>query len=130
MGGWSIGFYREGFECHGLDIVDVGYPYNFWQGDVMDIHSAVYQSIFQNIDVLVAGPPCVEFSHLTTLSWKKGQRGPPNPKKGMKLVRRTKDIIDTLKPRFWDVENVQGAVEHFKPLFGDPILNAKPWHLW
>jgi tRNA/tmRNA/rRNA uracil-C5-methylase (TrmA/RlmC/RlmD family) len=38
MGGWSIGFHREGYRCVGVDIVDVGYPYELVLSDVCDFH--------------------------------------------------------------------------------------------
>lgn len=38
MGGWSIGFYRAGFECTGVDTLDIGYPYHLVQADVRSWH--------------------------------------------------------------------------------------------
>ena len=26
MGGWSVGFHREGFDCLGVDIIEAGFP--------------------------------------------------------------------------------------------------------
>jgi len=59
MGGFSIGFHREGFECYGLDNVDVGYPYELIKQDIRD-----YQPNGERFDVVVASPPCNEFSRL------------------------------------------------------------------
>jgi hypothetical protein len=133
MGGWSVGFHREGFKCYGLDNVDVGYPYELIQRDIREFSLASgwhYKNGSPVIDVIVAGPPCTEFSHLTKLSWKKGQRGPPDPAKGMELVKETQRLIQEASPIFWAVENVQGALEYFEPLWGPPKLNARPWYLW
>src|SRR6266487_1830779 len=91
MGGWSVGFYRQGFECYGVDNVDVGYPYELLRMDIRDYkgeHPGFY-------DVIVASPPCNEFSRLRLAN----KVTPPNPEKGMELVREAKRIIEELKPR-------------------------------
>lgn len=134
-GGWSIGFHREGFKCYGLDKYDVGYPYKLIQRDIRDFSLANgwhYKDGSPVIDVMVAGPPCTEFSHLTKLSWKKGQRGPPDPNgpNGMGLIKETVRLIQEATPVFWAVENVQGALNYLEPIWGPPKLNAKPWYLW
>jgi hypothetical protein len=64
------------------------------------------------------------------LSYRKGQRGPPDPEKGNELVRECKRVIDLLKPRYWVVENVFGARKHIDPILGRPALVANPWVLW
>jgi len=124
MGGWSIGFYREGFECIGIDLVDVGYPYRLVLADVKDYCPK------EHFDVVVESPPCTEFSHLTMLSYKRGQRGPPDPDKGIQLVKEGIRIKDEVKPVYWVIENVYGAIPYLQPLLGKPMLLAKPWVLW
>jgi hypothetical protein len=131
MGGWSIGFYREGYRCVGVDVVDVGYPYELVLSDVRDFHPADY---FHDVrpKVVVASPPCTEFSTLTKLSHAKGQRGPPDPlgPNGIGLVREAMRIKDEARPDFWVLENVWGSRQYIEPLLGPPILVAKPWVLW
>lgn len=124
MGSWSIGFYRQGFECTGLDILDVGYPYRLIIDDVRHWKPCQY------FDVIVASPPCTEFSELLFLSIAKKQRGPGNPEKGMELVRACLRIIEEVRPRFWVIENVRGAIKYFEPLLGPPKLTHRPWYLW
>lgn len=126
MGGWSIGFHREGFYCLGVDIVDVGYPYDFIKQDIRNFDGSDYS----RIDVVVASPPCTEFSPITKLSYRKGQRGPPNPEKGMELVREAGRVIKEANPRYWLVENVMGSIPYVKETFGKPMLEARPWALW
>jgi len=126
MGGWSVGFYREGFDCIGVDIVDVGYPYKFIQTDIHDLTFKL------DPDVVVASPPCTEFSTMTQLSWFKKQRGPPDPKgpNGLGLVEQGLRIIKEANPRFWLLENVYGSREYIEPLIGKPRVEAKPFLLW
>lgn len=123
MGGWSIGFYRQGFECFGVDIVDVGYPYSLRISDIRDYHPV-------NFDVVLASPPCTEFSVLTELSFKKGQRGPREPEKGIELVKEAQRVIKEARPSFWVIENVYGSLPYLKPILGNPMILAKPWVLW
>ena len=124
LGGWSIGFHREHFTCHGTDIIDVGYPYDLTVCDIRDYHPN-YKP-----DVIVASPPCTEFSQLTILSWKKGQRGPPEPEKGIELVKEAIRIIKEVEPKYWLIENVWGSMKHIVPILGLPKVTAKPWVLW
>jgi hypothetical protein len=127
MGGWSIGFHREGFDCVGLDIVDVGYPYEFIQEDIRDFHPNG-----DRFDVVTASPPCVEFSNLTKgiAAMPNPKRGPPDPEKGLILVREVRRLLDEINPQYWIVENVEGARKHFYPIFGKPSFVNKPWFLW
>jgi len=125
MGGWSIGFHREGFDCTGIDLFDVGYPYDLELANVKD-----YRGLKGKYDIVVESPPCTEFSTLTQLSYKKGQRGPPEPDKGIELVKQGIRIKDEINPKYWLIENVYGSLKYLEPILGKPILLAKPWVLW
>jgi hypothetical protein len=128
MGGWSIGFHREGFDCIGIDIVDVGYPYHFIQSDIREYHYPMEVKP----DVMVISPPCTEFSTMTQLSWFKKQRGPPDPKgpNGLGLVEHGIRVMKEASPRYWVLENVYGSREYIEPLLGKPRVEAKPFLLW
>lgn len=126
MGGWSVGFHREGFDCIGVDIVDVGYPYELVLRDITDL-----QPTGEHFDVVVASPPCTEYSPVTKLSAAKGQRGPPDPEKGNELVRHAMRIIERINPKFWALENVYGSRQHIQGIIGKPPrVEAKPFLLW
>jgi site-specific DNA-cytosine methylase len=128
MGGWSIGFYREGYTCIGIDIVDVGYPYTLILEDIHNFHPN------PNIraDVIVASPPCTEFSVLTNLSVAAGRRLPKDPlgEKGIGLVKEAIRVIHETEPRFWILENVKGSIPYISPLLGQPVFIAGAWVLW
>ncbi len=130
MGGWSVGFHREGFDCYGLDIMDVGYPYELWQTPIEEFRGGEYRDM--GFDVVVASPPCTEFSPLTKLSWKKRQRGPPDPEKGMRLVMQAARVISLVAPKFWLIENVKGAIPYFAkiPHLGEPQAKIGSYCLW
>ena len=124
LGGWSIGFHREGFQCKGIDIVDVGYPYELILCDVREYHPDYSPS------VVVASMPCTEFSKLTKLSYAKGQRGPPEPEKGIVLVKEAYRVIIESKCNYWIMENVFGSINYLEPILGKPRVVSKPWVLW
>jgi hypothetical protein len=72
------------------------------------------------VDFLWASPPCTEFSdanarldHLTK-----------HP--SMDLVAATLHAVSLLRPRFWILENVRGAI----PLLGIPVQKIGPFCLW
>jgi len=108
LGGWSKGFAAVGFECVGVDIVDVGYPYKLILKDVRELDG--HQ--FKGFDVIVGSPPCRDFSQTTTFGWKYW-RDPPNPARGMELVMAFMRIVHEAKPHFWLLENVPGMKRYF-----------------
>jgi len=124
MGGWSIGFYRAGFDCTGVDTLDIAYPYRLVQADVRTWHPD------QDYDIVTASPPCTEFSSLTRLAIARGQRGPRDIPAGVEIVKGCIRIIEEVKPRFWILENVHGSEEHIIPLLGNPKIKRGPWRLW
>jgi hypothetical protein len=124
LGGWSIGFYRAGFDCTGVDILDIGYPYRLVKIDLKDYHPTGH------FDVVADSPPCTEFSDMTRLAVSRGQRGPADPNKGMELVRESLRIIREVNPRFWILENVRGSLKYIEPVLGPPKIIIKPWYLW
>lgn len=89
-------------------------------------------SSIPHVDLVWASPPCIEFSD--------GYAGPKythmreNPGKeyspDMSLIETTLEIIDALKPRYWIIENVRGAMKFFEPLLGPPRIIIGPYYLW
>lgn len=107
LGGASEGFHREGFECTGIDIADVGYPYTFIHTKMEDLNG----EDFTGYDVIWGSPPCREFSVIGNVfghTWKK----PQNPQDGLKLVRAYQDFIKEAKPKIWIMENVPNLQKH------------------
>ena len=125
MGGWSIGFYRAGFNCTGVDVLDLGYPYKLNLADVETFHATE-----KCYDVVVASPPCTEFSQLVRLAVARGHRGPADPAKGLRTVKACIRIIEEIQPKFWVLENVAGSLPYITPLLGSPVVIHKPWFLW
>ncbi len=74
-------------------------------------------------DVLLASPPCVEFSKANMPRY-------PDIVPDMALVHATKKIIDAIEPKTWVVENVRGAVPYFADVFGTYAQVCGSRYLW
>lgn len=64
-------------------------------------------------DVLLAGPPCREFSLAYSSPRSIAHRNGEDFHPSMELLEATLDIIRITKPRYWVIENVVGSAEYF-----------------
>jgi len=104
-GGWSNGLAIEGFEVQGIEIepeIAAMYKHPVTVADVRDIDGTQ----FKGYDLIVASPPCRDFSRIGIMvghNWKR----PPDPEgEGMSIVNACLRIIDEAQPRYWLLENV------------------------
>ena len=100
--------------------------------DVYDIE--VFKNDNYVIDYIHAGPTCLEFSTAFSAPRGKHQRSgsadPYEPTEGIRLVKRCKEIIDTLKPRYWSIENVRGSILFLSEFLGEPRMIIGPYVYW
>lgn len=133
FGGQSEAFLQGGFDVIRVDnnplLSEVP---NMFIADIYSIEP--FNISGSGIDYIHAGPTCYEFS----TGWG-GPRGihqrerpnePYNPIEGMRLVKRCKDIIDQLNPRYWSIENVRGSIKYLRPILGEPRLIVGPYIYW
>ena len=113
IGGWSKGFAELGYECTGIDIKKLGYPYRFIKADIFDWEPD------QDYSVVCASPLCSPFSHVN-----QNFNGKNNESKGLNLVWRVFDLINKIKPDYYVVENVKGLAG-FLPPPNDIVRYAK-----
>ena len=73
------------------------------------------------IDFLWASPPCTEFSDANPEN-RTAIAGRPS----LECVAATLAAVRDLRPRFWILENVRGAI----PFLGIPVQKIGPWCLW
>lgn len=77
LGGWTKGFLAEGYEAVGFDIErhqygEKRYPAQLVLQDITTLHG----SQFRNAAVIVASPPCQEYSY-RAMPWKRAKALPP-----------------------------------------------------
>jgi len=124
LGGWSKAFHEAGHECFGVDIKNHGYKYGkFIEADLNEWIPKQYY------DVVLASPPCVEFSQAKKWGW-----GTQDERVGLDLVYRAFYLIQLIKPKYFVVENVKGLAEFF-PAPADIIKynrhkDGKAAYLW
>lgn len=72
------------------------------------------------VDFLWASPPCTEFSDANA-------RIPAIERRpSLECVFAVFEAVKELRPRFWILENVRGAI----PFLGIPTMKIGPWCLW
>ena len=73
-----------------------------------------------SIDFLWSSPPCTEFSDANPLV----EHRTKSP--SLELVKATLEIVAAVRPRYWIMENVRGAI----PFLGIPAQKIGPFCLW
>jgi hypothetical protein len=87
---------------------------------------------FIDVDLVWASPPCTDFSEGFNSPKCKHRRSDSEEEyqPDMTLVQMTLDFIKAVKPRYWIIENVKGAIKFFEPLLGGPKVIIGPYCLW
>ena len=123
LGGWSDGFLAEGYDCVGFDMErhdygTGGYPGQLVLQDVLTLHG----SQFRNASVIVASPPCTEFSYRGRYGRKKNL---PPPVLGIELFNACFRIAQEANVPLV-VENVVWA----QPFVGQARAHWGSQYLW
>jgi len=82
------------------------------------------------IDLVWASPPCRDFSNGYNAPRPTAQRAGLDFGPDMSLLEEAIRIIEILKPRYWVIENVRGAIRDFEPYVGSPRLVVGAFVLW
>lgn len=110
LGGWARGLVDTGHEVIGYDIADFSraYPGKFVQCNLME--PCLFPA---DVDVVVASPPCTEFSKASfPPTWKSVVNNPPDIPLAMSLFNRVYSIVNQVKPEYYIIENVRGAQKY------------------
>jgi hypothetical protein len=87
----------------------------------------------EKIECIWASPPCTEFSGGFNSPKSKAARSPEgldSYEPDMGLLIAALDIIKTVKPKYWVIENVIGSIRYFKEYLGEPRQIIGPYVLW
>ena len=109
LGGWAKGFVEQGHDVTGYDIIDFSrqYPGKFVYADLLIFND------FPMADVIVASPPCTDFSKSSfPKTWKSVQRYPPDIPQALRLFNHVYEIVSRVKPKYFIIENVRGAQKY------------------
>tara|TARA_R110002074_G_scaffold399284_1_gene592210 strand:+ start:1235 stop:2248 length:1014 start_codon:yes stop_codon:yes gene_type:complete len=121
-GGLSKGFIDAGFhpillndtDKYCIETLKLNHPEtNIFKGSMVDIDLDEYKKI--NVDILMGGVPCQSFSQA-------GKRKGITDDRGKLIIHFIK-MIDTINPKIFIIENVQGLVTHNKGKTLELVIN-------
>jgi len=119
----GLGGFSQAFQDRGHEVIRIDIERSFKPTIQADVRKLPLKRI--HFDVVLASPPCDEFSK-DSMPW----YSDADIDRAMELVYAAKEVIDYLKPRFWVVENVRGAVKYFRSVFGDYRQRCGSRYLW
>lgn len=144
LGGWASGFLSEGYQVIGFDIELHRYPlprrpgslYQEWDQyrgqlvlqDVLTLHG----SQFRNAAVIVASPPCQEFSYMA-MPWKRGKaiaaalRGRGEFPEGYQGSRTIAELTALFDACFRIQREACEAAGRYIPMVVENVRGAQPW---
>lgn len=129
LGGWSEAFAQAGWLVIRIETSeDLQYVPHTYQLDVREWHD--WADGLPRPDVILASPPCLEFSTAFNapkpMAAREGREFNPD----LSIMKACKDIIDTYKPKWYCIENVNGAISTFDPILGRFKQRVGPFYLW
>jgi len=108
----------------GWQVVTLDYDPRFGCDFTADVREWHYPAYLPRPDLIWASPPCDEFAR-EFMPWSKTGKVPD-----MSIVMACKRIIDEVQPRYWVIENVKGAISHFRPHLGNYRFHVGAFYLW
>lgn len=138
LGGWTEGLLAEGYRVVGFDIErhsygEHRYPSQLVLQDVLTIHG----SQFKSAALIVASPPCQEYSYMA-MPWSKAKQKIREYEDGTRDVKRLTALFDTC---FRIQREASEAAGRYIPLVVENVRGAQRWvgrsrwnfgsfHLW
>lgn len=129
LGGWSEAFVQAGWTVIRIENnPELQYVPHTYDLDVLEYHD--WMDGFPKPDLVLASPPCLEFSNAYNAPRAKARREGIEFKPDMRLLHACKEIIELTRPRWWIIENVSGASYDFQAVLGPQRQIIGPFHLW
>jgi hypothetical protein len=114
-GEWSAPYLRAGYEVIRVDIklgTDI-LNWDGWRG--------------RRFHGVLAAPPCTDFSS-SGARWWAGKDASGETEASIRLVLRTMEIIHSVKPAWWALENPVGRIGSLVPMIGPVRMRFHPCH--
>lgn len=118
----GLGGASEAMKIRGWDVTRVDINPSFMPDVIADVLHYSYDGI--QPDLIWCSPPCTEFAR-EFMPWSKTGKIPE-----MSILVACIQIIKDVKPYYWVIENVKGAVKWFLPYLGRPAYVCNPYYLW
>jgi hypothetical protein len=83
-----------------------------------------------DIDLFWASPTCTEFSMAFNAPGPKARREGRPFEPCMELLEAVLELRRRWCPKYWAIENVIGAIPHFRPYLGEPSQIIGPFAIW
>lgn len=133
LGGWTDGLLAEGYRVIGYDIEaheygDMRYPAELVLKDVLTIHG----SEFKDADLIVASPPCTEYSYMA-MPWSRAKqiatalKGEGEFPEGYKGSRTVEDLNALFNACFRIQREASEAAGRHIPMVVENVRGAVPW---
>ncbi len=97
---------------------------------IRDINKLTPNQTEDSIELVWASPPCREFSNGYSSPKCIAQRAGIEFEPDMSLVLRAIQLINEIKPKYYVIENVVGAIKEFSKILGPPRQIIGPYVLW
>lgn len=100
--------------------------------DLLDVDVERFQATLRHpIKLFWASPECKEFSLGYHAPRSKAIRSGEDYQPDMRQLEKCLEFIKIMKPQYYVIENVRGAIKYFKPYLGEPkqIINGSIF-LW
>lgn len=97
-----------------------------------NLHPSQYSRSLEKIECIWASPPCTDFSGGFNSPKSIASRtiGLDNYQPDLTLMLTALEIIETIKPKYWVIENVVGSIPYFREHLGEPTQIIGPYVLW
>mgnify|MGYP005818932899 CR=1 FL=1 len=124
LGGWAEGFLAEGYRVIGFDVErhdygTGGYPGQLVLQDVLTLHG----SQFRNATVIVASPPCQEYSYMA-MPWSRAKKIAAEYRDG---TRDVKDLTRLFDACFRIQREACEAAGRYIPMVVENVCGAQKW---